>query len=103
MAIKSFPNKRSAETITITFDEFSMLGNGETISTAVFSAAYFGGTNDASPQNIITGSSTISGSKVMQRITAGVSGTYYCITATVTTSAGQILTPRGILLVLDEF
>jgi hypothetical protein len=65
----------------------------------VTTATVFSGT-DASPSAIVSGSTTISGTTVTQKITAGVTGVIYDVLCTVTTSLGQTLQQDGLLAVI---
>lgn len=94
-----FPSKLVAETQTLPFEFASQLAAAETISTAVATCVVYSGT-DASPSSVISGSATISSSRVTQKVTAGTAGVIYLLTMTITTSAGQTLTQTGFLAVL---
>ena len=89
-----FGGKLLGETKSLVFDFLSSLALGETLSTASVAAIVYSGT-DASPSSLISGSATISGSQVTQKITGGVLGVTYLLTCTVTTSAGQTLLLSG--------
>lgn len=96
-----FEGKLLGETVTETFPFLSRLAVGETISTAVVTATTYSGT-DASPSAIISGSATISGSNVTQKITAGTLGVTYLLLCTITTSAGQTLSMSAYLTVIPN-
>lgn len=89
-----FGGKSLGETKNCVFDFLSLIALGETLSTASVAAVVYSGT-DASPSSLISGSATISGSQVTQKITGGVLGVTYLLTCTVTTSAGQTLLLSG--------
>ncbi len=93
--------KLLAERKTYTFDFTSQLAAGETISTAVTTAATYSGT-DASPSSIINGSATISGQKVTQSVQDGTLGVTYLLTCTITTSAGQTLLLEAFLTIVPN-
>lgn len=93
--------KAHAETRNQVFDFASRLAIGETISTASVAATVHSGT-DASPSSLISGSASISGTKVTQKIAAGTEGVTYLLTCTVTTSAGQTLLLSGYLNVVPS-
>ena len=95
----SIPGKHTSETISQVFDFISLLAIGETLSTASVAATVYSGT-DASPSSIISGSASISGTKVTQLITGGTLGVTYSLVCTVTTSASQTLTLMGFLAVV---
>ena len=82
--------KLLGETKIYTFNFVSQLSAAETISTAVVTASVYSGT-DASPSSIVSGSATISGQSVTQKITAGTLGVIYELICTITTSLGQTL------------
>jgi hypothetical protein len=88
--------KHSGETRSQIFDFISRLALAETISTATTTAAVYSGT-DASPSSVISGSASISGTQVTQKLTAGTAGVVYLLTCTITTSAGQVLTLNAFL------
>ena len=90
--------KLLGETKTYPFPFISQLAAGETISTAVTTAAVYSGT-DASPSSIVSGSATISGQTVTQAITAGTLGVTYLLTCTITTSLSQTLLLEAFLTV----
>lgn len=85
-----FSPKLQGATEIYTFPFASLLGQGVTISTAAVTAAVYSGT-DASPSSIVSGSATISGTNVAQKITAGTEGVTYLLTCSITTSDGQTL------------
>lgn len=85
-----FEPKLSGETVSRVFDFLSRLSVGETISTAVVTAAVHSGV-DASPSGLLSGSASISGSQVTQKLTAGTVGVTYLLLCTITTSASKTL------------
>lgn len=91
--------KQSGETRTEIFDFASRLALAETISTAAVTATVYSGT-DASPSAVISGSASISGSQVSQKLTAGTVGVTYLLACTVTTSASQTLIIYAFLAVV---
>ena len=82
--------KPSGETRNEIFDFASRLALAETLSTAAVTATVYAGT-DASPSAIVSGSASISGAQVTQKLTAGTEGVTYLLACSVTTSAGQTL------------
>lgn len=96
MSLTTFEPKLNAETVTETFDFSSRLAVSETLSTASVAATVYSGT-DASPSAVISGSATISGTQVTQKVTGGIEGNVYILACTVTTSAGQTLVISGFL------
>lgn len=97
----SIPGKHASETIAQVFDFISLLAIGETLSTASVAATVYSGT-DSSPSSVISGSASISGTKVTQLITGGTLGVTYTLVCTVTTSASQTLTLMGFLAVVPS-
>jgi len=91
--------KSSGETTDVVFPFLSSLAIGESLSSAVTTAAVYSGT-DASPSAIIDGSASVSSPNATQSITAGTSGVTYNLTCTGTSSTGQILTIVGYLVVV---
>jgi len=82
--------KNTGETTPLVFDFLSKLPIGDTIASAVCTCTVWSGV-DASPSSVLSGSATISGSKVTQTITGGVAGVTYKITCAATTTAGYVL------------
>lgn len=101
MSLAQFPPKNTAETKNLVFDFISQLAIGETISSASCASSVWTGTASAAA-NIISGSSSISGTKVTQAVAGGTNGTIYNITCTIVTSAGQTLTMMGLLAVITN-
>lgn len=91
--------KPSGETCTEIFDFTSRLALAETISTATVTAAVYSGT-DASPSAVVSGSASISGAQVSQKLTAGTLGVTYLLTCTVTTSTSQTLSIFAFLTIV---
>lgn len=94
-----FPSKRAAAYEKYTVDFASRLPIGATISSASVAATVYSGT-DAAASNIVSGSASISGTRVTQLIIGGVSGVIYELTFTANTSDGQVLKVEGYLAVL---
>jgi hypothetical protein len=93
-----FSTKLQGATEPVVFDFISKLALNETISSAVVTASVYSGV-DATPSGLLSGSATISGTKVSQTLTAGVSGTIYQLSCAATTSLGKILMLQGFLAV----
>lgn len=74
------------------------LAAGTTISTASVSATVYSGV-DASPQSIVSGASTISGTRVTQKIIDGTAGTTYLLTYNITTSDSQVIQKQAFLTI----
>ena len=100
LIVDSFDPKRVDEDWTVTFNFVQRLGSNETISTATCTATVQQGT-DASPENIISGTASISGTKVSQLIINGTNGVAYLLQCVITTSASQRLHGVRILDVTD--
>ena len=94
----TIPAKLSGETVIQTFDFTSRLTAAETISTASVAATVYSGT-DASPSGVISGSSTIAGKTITQKLTAGTLGVTYLLVCTITTSLTQTLQLAAYLVV----
>lgn len=101
MAKTIFDGKRAGEIRTLTFDFGAQLAAAEAISTQSVAATVWTGT-DASPSAVISGSASLSGSVVSQKVTGGTAGNIYNLICTVTTSAGQTLKIAGLLAILPE-
>ena len=93
--------KFDGETKTYEFDFAADLATAETISTQNVTATVYSGT-DASPSNLLSGSTTASGTVVSQNITGGTVGVIYKLLCNITTSAGQTLERSGYLAVIPD-
>jgi hypothetical protein len=87
----SFSYKLTTENEQFTYDFSPVLGSTETISSAACTVTVKEGT-DPSPSSIKVGSPAISGSKVTQRISAGLDGVIYRTQMTATTSLTNVYT-----------
>lgn len=97
-----FNPKLLGETSILTWDWASRLPDPSvTISTAVVTATVYSGT-DASPSSMISGSASISGKNVTQKVTGGTLGVVYELLCTITTSDGQTLQMPGFLAVTPD-
>lgn len=83
--------KYTTESELINFNFTPVLLTGETISSAALSVTVRTGT-DATPSAILSGSASISGGYVVQRVIAGTDNVTYRITCTATTSSSNIYT-----------
>lgn len=92
----TFSYKLTPENELFYFDFSQVLADGETISTATCTVEVVSGT-DSSPSSIKSGSMSISGTTVSQRILGGVSGVTYRLIVTITTSASNTYTTVGYL------
>lgn len=92
-ASTDFPNIAPGETVTCSYDMSNELGTGETVSSVTFALTvpvYSTGV-DASPSSHLHGSPSFSGAVVSQQLSGCLNGVTYVLTATVNTSAGQVL------------
>lgn len=95
------PPKLLGETKTYTWDFTSVMSAAETISSAVATASVYSGT-DLIPGNLISGSASISGQKILQNLAAGTLGVLYEVLVTITTSLGQTLQLSSFLAVVPD-
>lgn len=93
-----FSIKDPAEAITVTFD-FSFLA--ASITSATVTASQYSGNADANPSAIVSGPTQISGAKALQKIVAGVAGTYYELTCQVTGADGNIYVLKEVLPIVS--
>jgi len=96
--------KLLSDTRTYPFDFSSLLGSGESVSSATVVASVYSGT-DSSPSSIINGASTIASPIVSQSITGGVLGTIYelkCKAITTGLSVNQTLNISAYLAILPD-
>ena len=93
--------KSPAATVQVAFDFVSLLAAGVTLSAPLVTASVWAGV-DATPGAIVLGAASVSGSQVLQSITAGVAGTIYKLTAQASTSNGQTLILYGYLAVVGD-
>jgi hypothetical protein len=90
----AFDPKDPSEIVHLGFD-FSALTSAP-LSPAV-TAAHHAGTADATPSAILSGSPTVSGTKIVQRVTGGVVGADYLLRCQVDTAAGERFVLAGVL------
>ena len=87
--MQTFSSKHPNETITVTVGFAHLLDGGETITTAVVSAAVFRGV-DASPSDILgVDPAQVQGTDVLKEVSAGVDRVDYQLGFTVETSLGS--------------
>lgn len=101
MSRVSFEGKLLSESPIETFDFTSRLTAAETISTAAVSCVSYSGT-DTNAAAVISGTASISGKKVTQKVTGGVLGVTYNLRCTITTSLGQTLALSAFLCVVPD-
>lgn len=92
----SFSPKDPGETVFLAFDFSALMTTGLTLSTPVCTAVTRSGT-DAAPSAVLSGSPTITGSKLVQRVTGGVALATYAIKAQVDASDGSRFVLVGLL------
>lgn len=81
-----FTAKDTGEIVTLSFD-FANLTAAPITPTCTIS--HHGGAPDATPSTVLSGSPTISGTKLLQRVTGGVTGADYVLRAQVYTASGD--------------
>lgn len=101
MSYSTIPAKLTGTTLNFPVDFISRLGVGETISSASVTMSVYSGT-DPSPQSMVSGSATISGSVVTQLFTGGVLGVIYEALYGVVTSLGQTPEIPAYLVVIPD-
>lgn len=95
----SFDPKPVGVTALYQFNFIDQLDVGEEIDSAIVTCTVYSGT-DAAPEDMISGSATISGTTVSQMITAGTEGVVYYLTCTAVTDDGKTLQLIGFLAVV---
>jgi len=88
--LPQYSRKRTGEKLKLTHDFQNNMASAEAISTATVTATVLSG-EDASPNNIISGSASISGQKVTQLVISGTDGVTYLLKFKATTDQAQIL------------
>ena len=96
--VVEFPLKQADATVPLTFDFTSELPSGVTVSAATTTCTVWSGT-DASPQSVVDGAASISGTVVTQVVTGGVNGVIYLLECKATGSDGNIYPLQGYLAV----
>lgn len=89
-----FDPKDPAETVTLAF-EFAALT--DTPSAPEVTVTRHAGTADASPSAILSGSPTVSGTKILQDVTAGTAGADYLLRCQVSAPDGSVYVLAGVL------
>jgi len=95
----SIAAKRTAATWKLAIDFQHLLATGETLASGAIVTASVKFGEDATPSNILSGSAAISGTTVVQSVTAGVDGVQYLLVFSVTTSNAQVFAEGAYLLV----
>lgn len=95
--IHRFSEKRPAEAVTITFKFARELPAGSTIAPGAAVGVTVRKGTDATPQAMLAGSPSVSGTDVLARIMGGLAGVEYLLTCTATTSDGDVLVLEALL------
>lgn len=90
----AFSPKDPSEIVDLGFD-FAALTSAPT--SPVVSAAHHSGTDDAAPSAILSGSPSVVGAVVVQRVIGGVAGADYLLRCQVDTAAGERFILAGVL------
>lgn len=93
--------KTPSETRTQVFEFLSLLGTGETVSSATVTVTVWSGV-DANPSALKSGATTCSGTRVTQTFTGGLEGVIYLITVLGTTSLSQVVSLQSLLAVVKN-
>ena len=95
------PAKKMNETLLITFNFFDQLLFGEVLSAPVVTVEVSSGL-DYNPSLLLSGPATFSGSIVTQKVSGGMAGVTYALTATVTGSLGHTYQVTQIVAVVSQ-
>lgn len=87
----TFDPKRPDETELFAADFARLLGSGETLSTATCKVILADDATETDIGAMKSGSTTVNGTRALQRITGGTDGLIYTVIFTVTTSQSQTL------------
>lgn len=98
---QQFASKDPGETISYSFNLKSLLGLGETISSATASISYYSGLAPTDTTCQTSGTVAINNTFVSQIVTGGVNGNIYELVILVVTSAGQTFKLCGLLPVVS--
>jgi hypothetical protein len=98
--MSSFSYKLTTEIELFNFNFSGALGSSETITSANCVVEVKDGV-DASPSSILSGSPSISGSVVTQKITGGLNGVTYRVEMSATSNTGNVYTIVGDIPVLS--
>ena len=94
--------KDPGESVPLPFDFAKDLSAGETLTgTPTISITLYSGAADPNMSAMLSGMPQISGTEVLQMVTAGVLGNQYDIKATCSTSTGRVLVLGAILPIVD--
>jgi len=90
----TFSYKFVTENKPLSFDFGQVLGSGEDLSTATCTVLVLDGT-DPNPSSLLSGSASIVGSRVYQRVQGGIAGVTYRLVCTIVTDANNTLVALG--------
>lgn len=91
MSRYTWPEKDPAEAIFLGFDYAADLDTAETLSgSPTVTASLIAGT-DPTPSALLSGSPSVVGAVVLQRVVGGVAGASYTLRCQITTSASRVL------------
>lgn len=96
-----FLAKPQTQDVERIFDFTSLLQEGEELSAAVVDVDIWSGT-DASPDNILDGSATVDGPRVLQKFTGGTLGATYTVTCFAGTCNDQMFSLAAYLSISNE-
>jgi hypothetical protein len=96
----TFDAKITTEDLFLDFNFISDLEVGETISGAEVTCSVFSGI-DATPSAVISGTATVSGGTVTQKVIDGTAGVIYLLTCSITTTSSAIKFMQGYLAVIS--
>ena len=95
--IKMWPEKRSAEAVTVTFRFARDLPAGVALAPGASVVITVRKGADAVPQAMLAGVPSVSGSDVLARIMGGLDGVQYLVTCIADTEAGDRLQLEAVL------
>ena len=99
----AYSAKRPTETEVFAADFANLLATGETILTGSCAIVLASDSAESDIAAMKTGSATVSGAKVSQKITGGTDGTTYTVIFTANTSNSQVLQlARDLPVVRDQ-
>ena len=93
--------KAVGEVTPITFDFISKLASSETILSGAATVTVWSGI-DANPQALVSGTPTVSGTKVVVTLTGGQPGCIYKIACAATTNASTIYIISTVIPVVND-
>ena len=99
--IKTWPEKRPAEAVTVTFRFARELPEGVTLAPGATVQITTRKGADLVPQAMLAGSAAVSGTDVLARLMGGLDQVQYLVTCTADTSTGDRLQLEAILPVAN--